>query len=305
MPCASVVALTRLAVEPGDSPHTFDASSEIYDFNGETLQKRGTIMHVDTIRGTRSASKERSRPGPYFIAGALSMPVDVAAMDAWLPRILGATESTDSFALAETLPAFGMLADLIGNTHEFKDCVVARAVFTGEAFNGNSAPKPLNLELSIMGKSEAVGTSFPAVTLSTAANTAPLMFEDGVISMQSGNRDVMKFSLVIDNMLQVRWTNSLAPTCIYPAGRRVTFSCITPYTSSESSALYNQSSAGAAATLTFTNGNTSLAFSMPALQVPSQTPVAVGRGEVVLQLEGVARKSGSTAELTVTNDSTV
>mgnify|MGYP003344710914 CR=1 FL=1 len=61
MPCASVVALTRLAIEPGSSPYTYDSSSEIYDFNGETLQKHGTIMHAYTIRGTRSEAKERSR----------------------------------------------------------------------------------------------------------------------------------------------------------------------------------------------------------------------------------------------------
>lgn len=304
MPCASVVALTRLAIEPGASPHTFDASSETYDFNGETLQKRGSILHAYTIRGTRSQAKERSRQGPYYVAGVISLPVDVAAMDNWLPRILGANESTDSFALAETLQTFGALMDLGATTHQFKDCYVGRAVFTGEAYNGNDAPRPLSVELTIMGKSEATGTTFPAVSLSTAANTAPLMFEDGVITLGGSARDVMKFSLVIDNMLRVRWTNSLTPTCIYPAGRQVSLSVITPYTSTESD-LYDQSYAGAAATLAFTNGNTSLTFSMPALQVPSITPVATGRGEVVLQMSGVARKSGSTAELTVTNDSTV
>ena len=304
MPCASVVALTRLAIEPGSSPYTYDSSSEIYDFNGETLQKHGTIMHAYTIRGTRSEAKERSRQGPYFVQGVISMPVDVAAMDNWLPRILGTNESTDSFALAETLQSFGALMDLGGQTHEFKDCYVGRAVFTGEAYNGNDAPRPLNVELTIMGKSEATATSFPSISLSTASNTAPLMFEDGVITLSGSARDVLKFSLVVDNMLRVRWTNSLTPTCIYPTGRRVSLACITPYTSGETG-LYDQSYAGAAASLAFTNGNTSLTFSMPALQIPSRTPVATGRGEVVLQLAGTARKSGSTAELTVTNDSTV
>ena len=83
----------------------------------------------------------------------------------------------------------------------------------------------------------------------------------------------------------------------------MTVQVYTPYTSSESATLYGQNYAGAAATLTFTNGNTSLSFSMPALQTPDITPVAVGRGEVVLRMTSVARKSGSTAELTVTNDS--
>lgn len=305
MTCASPVVLTRLAIEPGASPHTFDTSSERYDFYVHTVQNINSIVHASTIRGTRSEAAERSRQGPSFIAGTLSIPVDGEAMVNWLPRILGANASGTTFALAETLQSFGGLIDLGGNTHQLKDLQIARATFSGEAFNGGETPQPLRLDLSIQGIAEATGTSFPAISLSTSANTAPYIFEDGSWTIESSTRNVMKFRLTIDNFLRARWSmGSLVPTCLYPAGRRVTAQAIVPYTSTDASGLYGASYSGAASTLTFTNGGLSLAFSMPALQNVTNTPVASGRGEVVLALQGIARKSGSTAELTVTNDST-
>lgn len=302
--CASPVALTKVVVEPGNSPYTFDTNSERYDYEGETLSNNASILHAQTIRGTRSEAKERTREGPSFVSGVLAIPVDVAALDLWLPRILGANASGTTFALAETLPYFGVLADLGGNTHEFKNCLVQRAIFRGEAYNGDGIPRPLTLELHIIGSEEATATTFPNVSLSTAANTSPLMLEDGVVTLLSTARSVMKFAITVDNMIIPRWsTGSLFPTCFIPGGRRVNVQMITPYSSNETD-LYGQTPSGSAATMAFTNGNTSVTFSMPALSFPRRTPHAVGRGEVVLHLNGTARKSGSTAELTVVNDST-
>jgi len=301
----STEVLTRFAIEPGASPHTFDASSERIDVYGSTVRKKPTIVHANTIIGTRSKKSERSRLGPSFITGRISMPIDVANMDLWLPRILGGTESADSFPVAETLPAFGMLEDLVGQTHEFKDCYVAQAIISGRAWNGQSAPQALMLTLDIIGISEATGTSFPAASLSTAANTAPLLFEDGSFTIQSAARDVIDFYILINNKLVPRWTNSLVPTCIYSAGRDVQMRVTTPYTSALSSALYAQTYTGAAATITFTNGNTSFGFTFGRYQAVTPTPVVQGRGEVTLDLEGFATSVTTTKEIVGANDSTV
>lgn len=43
---------------------------------------------------------------------------------------------------------------------------------------------------------------------------------------------------------------------------------------------------------------------MPKLQFSDESPSVAGKREITLQLRGTARKSGSTAELTVTHDST-
>ena len=305
MTCSSPEVLTRYAVEPDVSPHTFDASSERIDPYVWTVRKRGTIVHADTIIGTRSQKSERSRLGPYFVGGAIIMPIDVANMDLWLPRILGGTESADTFPVAETLPAFGLLADLGGQTHEYKDCYVSRAEITGRAWTGTGAPQPLQIRIDVLGKSEATDTSFPAASLSTAANTAPLLFEEGTFTMQAEARQVMAFRIVIDNMLRVRWTNSLTPTCIYSAGRLVTVSAVTPYTADECDELYGQSYAGAAATFNFVNGDTSFGFTFGRMQVPSISPIVQGRGEVTLQLDGIARSVTTTKEIAGNNDSVV
>ena len=104
-------AMSRLYVEPGAAPHTFDSSSESYEFLYETLQKHGRIVGGSAIRGTRSSASERTRAGAYQVGGRIAMNVDAASLDLWLPRILGGTESADSFPLAESLPAFGVLPE--------------------------------------------------------------------------------------------------------------------------------------------------------------------------------------------------
>lgn len=307
--CASVVALSRVAIEPGSSPYTFDSSSEQYDFNGSTMQIHDSIVFSDTIRGTRSQAVEQTRQGPTWVGGVLSLPVNVASMDLWLPRILGGTESADVFPVAETLPSFGLLADLVGNTHEFKDLYVNEAVFSGQAWDGQSTPRPIRLDMSIVGKSEATGTTFPSVSISTAANAVPLIFEEGAFTLAGAARNILQFRLSIKNMLRVRYSNSLTPTCIYSGGRLVTLSVLTPYIANDeatgSNPLYGQAYTGASATILFTNGNTSFGFTLGRFQAPRITPHATGKGEILLRTSGVARSVTTTKEIVGANDSTV
>lgn len=79
----------------------------------------------------------------------------------------------------------------------------------------------------------------------------------------------------------------------------VTFTCTNPFTASETD-LYDQALAGSAAALTLTGVGGSLAFSFATLQVPARGPTIPGRREIPLELEGTARKVGSTSELIVT-----
>lgn len=301
---ASPEVLTRFATEPGSSPHTFDSSSEFLECYAFGVQKVPTIVFSDTIRGTRDQASERTRQGPSYVRGPISMPVDVAAMDNWLPRILGGNESADVFPVAESLPAFGLLADLGATTHEYKDCYVNSAVFSGRAYNGQGQPDPLRLQMSILGMTEATGTTFPSISAPTAANTAPLLFEDGAFTVNGSSRCVMAFSVSIHNMLQARWCNSLTPSVIYPRGRVIQVSLVVPYDSTNQS-MYGQSYAGATSTITFTNGNTSFGFTFGRLQIPTQSPIVVGRGEVLLRLNGIARSITTTKSIVGANDSTV
>lgn len=289
-------AQTALYVEPGAASHTFDTSSERYAFLSESIRKLGTIVESEGIRGTRSRHEVMTREGTYEVGGEIVLEPSPLDLDLWLPRILGAAESTDTFALAETLPAFGVLVDREGGTFEYTDCKVNKATFRAGA-NGL-----VQLALDIFGVTEVTGTSAPAVSLGTAAGNYPYIFHDGVLTLQSSARAMMDFELVIDNRLSRRFTNSQTATDLTAQDRLITLRTTNPFTATEMSALYNQAVGGAAGTLVFTNGNCSTTFTFGKLQVPAESPSIRGKQEVPLTLNMTARMTGSTRELVVTHD---
>jgi hypothetical protein len=293
---ASQGAQARLCMEPGAAPHTFDASSEPYEFVSESVQKKGKILDTAGIRGTRSHHVARTRPGTYEVGGSITLHPSPADLDLLLPRILGAAESADTFNLAETLPAFGILIDRVAETFEYTDCKVGKATFKG------SAGGLVELTLEILGAAEITGTAFPSLTLATSAAAAPYVFSDGVLTLLSAARKLMDFELVIDNGLNARFTNSQSATSITPQDRTITLKTTNPFTADEAD-LYDQANEGAAGTLVLTNGAMSTTFTFAALQVPAMSPVVGGKQEIPLVLEMTARMSGSTRELVVTHDS--
>jgi len=302
---ASQGAQSLLCIEPLASPHTFDTSSEPYEFLYESLRRQGRIIGGHGVRGTRSASMERTRAGAYSVVGRIAMHPSPATLDLLLPRILGGTESADTFPLAETLPAFGVLIDRVNEQFEYTDCKVNRAMFRGRAasLTGND-PEPIELVLEIVGKTEVTGTTYPALTLGTAANYAPYVFEDASsgLTLNAATRDMLAFELMIDNHLHARFSNSLTATSITPRDRTVALQVLTPYTSDESN-LYAQTNLGATGSLVFTNAGMSTTFTFGTLQVPPRSPIVKGKTEIGLELLMTARMSGATKELVITHDS--
>lgn len=291
-------AQSLVAIEPGASTHTFDVSSECYEYLSESIILQGSILDTNAMRGTRSHSKEVTRQGPDTVGGSIVFNPAPNMLDLWLPRILGAAESTDTFALDETLPAFGVLIDRVGEEHQYNDCYVNRAVFRGRQ------GQLVELELDIWGASETFpGTAFPAITPGVASNDAPYIFSDATTSLWSSSRTILDFEVVIDNMLERRWANSITATAIMPRDRVVTFRCTVPYTSTEAGSLYDVAVAGTSGTLTLTNGGMSTLFTFANLQAPPRSPAVRGKTENLLQLEMVARKSSTTDEVVVTHDS--
>lgn len=293
---ASQGAQARLCMEPGAAPHTFDTSSEPYEFTSESVQKKGKILDTSGIRGTRSHHVSRTRAGTYEVGGTITLHPSPLDLDLLLPRILGADESNDTFNLAETLPAFGILIDRVADTFEYTDCKVSKATFKG------SAGGLVELSLEILGTAEATGTPFPSLSLDTSSAAAPYVFSDGVLTLQSAARKMMDFELVIDNGLNARFTNSQMATSITPQDRTITLKTTSPFTTDEVD-LYEQALAGAAGTLVLTNGGLSTTFTFAALQAPAVSPVVGGKQEIPLKLKMTARMTGSTRELVVTHDS--
>jgi hypothetical protein len=268
--------------------------TEAYEFVSESLQKKQTILETAGLRGTRSHPAERTRDGTYEIAGTLNLHVSPAMLDLLLPRILGAAESSDLFALAETLPEFDVLVDRVAKRFVYGSCKVNKATFKGKASG------LLELALDLVGKTETVSaTAFPAIA---APTDPPYVFHDGTFTLGGSARKVLEFELVIDNQVKPRFTNSQSATDLSPEDRIVTAKLKTPYTSDEAD-LYGVNTANAAAaSFAFTNGGYSTTFSLAKLQIPDMSPVVGGKGEITLEINGVAKKSGSTAELAVTHD---
>lgn len=276
----------------------FDTSAEAYEFTRESLVKRQTHVETGGIRGTRSHISENVSLGPYKVGGQIVMhptPIQLANL---LPRMLGASASGDTFALAETVPAFQVQIDRKTKVFTYTDCKVNRALFRSSAGN------PLELTLDIEGLTESVGSagSFPALTLSTQQ---PYMHHQAAITLVGATREVDGIEITIDNGLLVdRFNNSITRTALPEGDRVIRFSCDCPYSADEV-ALYNQAVGGSAGSVVWTNGGFSLTFSFARLQVPDQSPHVPGRSkEIPLRLEMVARMNGSTRELIVTNDAT-
>jgi hypothetical protein len=309
-------ALAKLLVEPGAATHTFDASSEIYDFLFEDIRKHGRLVGGRGIAGTRAQFANRMVEGSYFVGGTLATYTCAADLDLWLPRILGADEvATDTFNPAETLQAFGVMIDRVSGVFQYNDCYINRAVWRGKAGPGDGEPELVQQVLEIMGKSEDATVSWPGTppTLSTASNRTPYILSHGVLTIGGTPFQFKDFVLLIDNHLEPRWVNSLTATAICPSDRTVLLRATLPFTAANDavfSGIYKHASrhTGVTSTLVFTPtlySGLSTTITLTGLQWVQESPVVQGKTEIELTVDFVARKTGSGHEIVVVNDSTV
>lgn len=296
-------AQAKLCIEPGTGPHTFDTSSEPYFFESENLVGKAPIIPQTGISGSRSHHSIRTRFGLRTVAGTITMFPSPNDLNLLLPRILGANESSDTFALAETLPAFGVMIDRVTKVFSYSDCYVNKATFSG------TAGGKIQLVLDILGTDWSVGNAgtFPALTLAVAAADQPYtMSSDAVFTLAGSARTTKSFELVIDNMLEARFSNSVAATSITPKDRVITLKTVHPYTSGESD-LLQQALYGATGTLVLTPigggmSGVSTTFTFAVLQVDDETPIVPGKQAIDLTLNMTARMTSTTKELVVTHD---
>lgn len=295
-------ALAKLCLEPGSSPHTFDTSSEPYEFESVNLGCKQTILPNESSRGTRSEHSIRTRFGERASGAQVSLYPSPNDLNLLLPRILGANENTDVFALAETLPAFGLMFDEIAKVWSLSDCYVNKATFSG------SAGQKIKLVLDIIAFDYSIGSagSFPAITLAVAAADQPYTMSDAVFTLAGSARVTKSFELVIDNMLEGRRSNSLTITSLTPQARKVSLKTVHPYTSAETD-LVEQALYGATGSLVLTPigggmSGVTTTFTFGTLQCPTDSPSVGGKQAIDLTLNMEARMTGTTRELVVTHD---
>lgn len=265
----------------------------------ESVRLTRPILYNGGLVGSRSAPSERTREGPRSVQGGFSCTPSPVELDALLPYITGGTDSTDVFALEETLPAAYITVDRHAKVFTYDGCKVNTATFSASRGGGF-----LQLDTDWLGIDESVGNSgtFPAITVDLT--TQPYVFTDssGAITVGGSAYSVDQFSLSINNMLEAQFFNRLTASRINETGREVTWTLTVPY--GDTTAIYGPSVAGVACVATFTNGTKSIIFSSSKVQFYKESPVVNGRGEIMMQLQGVARKDGSTKELVITSDPT-
>jgi len=278
------------------------------EFISESIARQGVILDTDGIRGTRSRDGSRVRTGPYKVGGQLSCYVDKNVLDVFLTYILGGAPTSEVYPLAETLPTFYLLINRVGNVFQYNNCYVNKATFSA------SASDPLlKMVLEIEAETETVNAAGTFPTGMTVNTSRPYIFADSSsgITVNGSTYSSFGFELVIDNkLLADRFVNELTRSQIPATDRLITCKLTTPFTSTEAGLYGVAVGSFGTASAVFTNTEetisstvSTLTFSVPGLfQYPAKSPVVPGKAsEIHLELDATARKSGTNAELTITN----
>lgn len=272
--------------------------TQALEFLNESLILQETVIDTAGLVGSRSHPSERTRRGTRTVSGSIVCTPNAAELDALLPWILGGTKTSNTIPIADTLPSRFVVVDRVGKVFTYDGCKVASAQFTA------SQGGPLQVTLNLIGVDEEVGNAgtFPAILVDITGG--PYILADCVLTIDGDAYQVNQIDITLDNgLVGDRFNNSLVVTEIPETDRIVTFSARLPH--GDSVDAYGLDIAGVAVSAAFTNGTRSLTISMPSVQIPRRSPQTEGRTEIYTTVEGVARRDGTTAEISVDNDSTV
>lgn len=274
-----------------------DATYTAIEFlEGTSLGLSQVFNDTNGIRGTRQHSAARVRETQRQVSGTLQLAPVASELDLLIPWMLGNPKVNDATAIApaETLPARWIKTYRDGTKHKYNGLKVNRAVFS--AAEGG----PMQLSLDLMGVDEV--TDAGATETDTIDDDAgPYVLSDCALTVGGTAYQFRSVSVEINNALQAKYNNSLTATSILATDLMVQVSLSLPY--GDATALYGSALAGVAVVATFTNGNRSLALNLAGVAAPKQ-PLPIGqRAARDLTWVGVARRTGSTPPITITNDS--
>lgn len=272
------------------------------NYASEDFKRKDEVINGNGLRGTREEDAELHRDSIQRVAGPASFIPTALEWSYLLQWILGGTPSGNSYGLADTIPTRYVTIDRKVKVFTYAGVGVNRATF--KASRGTA----LTLDLDLIGISSTVGNTgtFPALTLDVS--TKPFIFSDLVISVGGTTVSVAEFNMTVDNKIDAdRYFNGLNLSAVNALDREIRFSTSLPYGDHESiRAAMNAGNNGLAVVGTFTNGNTSMIFTMPGVIIPMMEPGTPGRVEIMLPVEGKACRVGGSAgtpSLAITLDS--
>jgi len=315
-----VGAYGKLLIEPGDSPHTFDSSSERYEIlpfrdAAEDLQKHGRLIGGQGITGLLYPLSTRTRDGGEYVYGRFSLNPSPGYLSTLLPYLVG-DHAGDGIYNPNNCPnTFGALVHLDHTTKELKDGMVNRWFLYARApeFREQGAPDLFVLTMECYFKSDATGTSWPGTEpdFPEGESYYPYAFHDldnsinGSVLINSAQRKPLSLLMTYDNQLKLLYANSLTAHSIYSTGRKVTLDATFPYDSTHEN-LFDMSYVGAAATIKMgylIGSNTyDTTFEITNFKAPPESPFIKDKNEVYFRVQGQAYGDASTKELVVTND---
>ena len=313
MACDAVAvgAYTKFIIEPGVSPHTFDASSlryEILPDPAESFQKHGTLVGGQGITGLLYPLSTRTRQGPYFVYGSFRVQPGPGYFDSLMPYLMG-TKDTGIYYPNACPNVFGVLISRDLDVWRYSDCVVDSWELTGRSPEFNSAPEPslLTLAVNVICKLETWPDTWPSPepALPTGPQYYPHALWDSAaaFTLSGGAKEIFGFRLKYDNNLRVKFANALPPISIFSTGRKVTLDVILPWQTANTT-LYNQGYEGAAASLVFSytlSAKTYISrFDITNLKVPPESPHVKDENEVGFMLTGRAYGTPTVKEITST-----
>ena len=312
--CVAQGAFSKLIVEPGASPHTFDANSERYEFLGETLTTFQRLEISQGITGDLGQLASRVYEGATLVMGSLYLNPSPQYMANWLPRMIGPLDVA-TYKPTACLEQFGiMLQRDLEYEFELTDCRVARWVLEGKRLGSirQAEPNFLILRLDILGLTEVWDAvddwPSPEPSLGTTDPYTPYLFEhsDSGITLAGSTRAVEWFRLTVDHGLAPRWRNSLTPKSVCSNGRAVHLDARVDWNDANDD-LYSQTIAGAAGSLALTIENMSTTFSFGNLKQQKESPTVRNKfSDILLPFNGRAFQTviGTPDDITAVNDAT-
>lgn len=315
--CAAVGAFSKLIVEGGSSPRTFDDSSERCGIVMETLQRVQPFQGRRRITGDLSQYAGAIRPHSYLASGAIVMQAGPADLNRWLPRAMWNTPSVGGSASTYTVGTdassfgFDVLVDRENGIFRYTDCLVAKLVLRSKSESGQQPQNEELLELIVYVyaiEEEVDGTSWPSPEPALVLDGAfsPYNHAEGALTVNSHSTRYREFELTIDNNLVPLFYNSLSPSCFRSMGRTVTLRTENPFTTTtidDAETLLNTGASGSLV-LTHTADSFSTSFTFPHLRNNYKTPTIRSRAEIPLELNMEAFRTSGSGELVVVNDFT-
>jgi hypothetical protein len=313
----AVGVLTKLLFEPGSSPHAFDSNSERYEFlmdSGAQFYRQGRLVGGQGITGKMYRLKTRVRQGGYFVRGRLVLNPSPGYLSTLLKYLVGSDSGGGVFKGGNCLNTFGVLMNMDGYTHEFKDGVVSRWILQGSgiSFGEQGVPDLLTLAIDCVFKTDVWNTTAwpdPEPTLQYSTAYTPYIFQDcdGEFEIEGSDREVYGFRLEVINKIAPRWANSLTMTSIPYAGKIVRLGLQLPFDANNDD-LYEPTAAGAECNIRFDLGDVGdstlyTAIKLTNLKIPAKSPYPGDEFDVTFECDGVAfgDEATDTPEIVVTN----